>query len=145
MAYTPPDWITKPLSDLSPTQWEALCDGCGKCCMAKLQDEETDKLYFTNVACELFNQETCRCRDYDNRTAKIPDCLSLSLNRAHEFDWLPETCAYRLRAEAKPLPDWHPLMTGVIDSTHRANTSMKNKTVSLKDAGDLEHHLIDWY
>ena len=138
------DWIDKPLSELTQAQWESLCDGCGKCCMAKLQDEETDKIYYTNVACELFDADKCRCTDYTNRTSKVADCISLSLERPQEFAWLPTTCAYRLRFEAKPLPSWHPLLTGSSDSTHEANCSVKNRTISSKDAGSLEHHLVEW-
>jgi len=144
VSYQPPDWINKPLSDLSLPQWEALCDGCGKCCMVKLQDEDTDKIYYTNVACELFDDEACRCQDYVNRSSKVPGCLTLSLDRLNEFEWLPQTCAYRLRANMQPLPEWHPLVTGVADSTHLAKASVQYKTVSLDNAKDLEHHLVEW-
>lgn len=144
MSYIPPEWVSKPLSELSIKQWEALCDGCGKCCMSKLQDAETDQIYYTNVACELFDADTCRCQDYENRSQKIPDCLTLSLQRLHEFEWLPESCAYRLRADSKPLPEWHPLITGKTDSTHDAGISVRGKSVGAKDAGDLEYHLVDW-
>ena len=144
MSYSPPDWINKSLSELSLSEWEQLCDGCGKCCMAKLQDEETNKIYYTNVACELFDINTCRCQDYAHRSDKVPDCLTLSLDRAHEFDWLPITCAYRLRANNQVLPAWHPLMTGKTSSTHDAGVSVKHKAVSIEQAGDLEHHLVEW-
>ena len=144
MSYLPPDWINKPLTELSSSEWEQLCDGCGKCCMAKLQDEETSKVYYTNVACELFDINTCRCQDYENRTQKVPDCLTLSLDRVHEFDWLPQTCAYRLRANEKALPKWHPLITGKKDSPHLAGASVKHKAVSIDQAGELEHHLVEW-
>lgn len=144
MKYSAPDWINKPLDELTKAQWESLCDGCGKCCMAKLQDEETSEIYYTNVACVLFDAETCRCTDYANRTSKVPECISLSAQRSHEFDWLPRSCAYRLRFELKPLPDWHPLLTGDSESTHEANCSVKNRTISSKDAGLLEHHIVSW-
>lgn len=144
MSYTPPDWLYKPLSELSSAQWESLCDGCGKCCMEKLQDEETNKIYYTNVACELFDSGSCRCKDYANRVAKVPHCIALSLERRDEFSWLPESCAYRLRLHSKPLPEWHPLVTGQADSTHKANASVRNKTVKAKDAGDLQYHLVQW-
>jgi len=139
-----PHWIDKPLSELTESQWESLCDGCGKCCMAKLQDEDTDEVYYTNVACELFNADTCRCTDYANRASRVPDCITLSIKRPHEFAWLPLTCAYRLRFESKPLPTWHPLLTGNSNSTHEANRSVKNQTVNSSDAGPLEYHLVQW-
>ncbi len=139
-----PDWIDKPLGELTQTHWELLCDGCGKCCMTKLQDEETDKIHYTNVACELFDSDSCRCTDYANRTSKIPDCISLSIKRPHEFAWLPTTCAYRLRFESKSLPNWHPLLTGDLHSTHEAGCSVKNRTISVEDAVPLEHHLVEW-
>lgn len=112
--------------------------------MAKLQDEETDKVYYTNVACELFNADTCRCQDYKNRSNKVPDCLTLSLERQSEFEWLPSTCAYKLRLNSQPLPNWHPLRSNDSESTHNADVSVKGKTIKLSEAGDLEHHLVDW-
>ena len=139
-----PDWLDKPLNELTNTQWESLCDGCGKCCTAKLQDEDTDKIYYTNVACELFNADKCQCSDYANRTIKVADCISLSIDRAHEFKWLPKTCAYRLRFELKKLPDWHPLLTGQKNSTHDAGHSVKNRVIRIKHAGPLEYHLVEW-
>ncbi len=112
--------------------------------MAKLQDEETDKIYYTNVACKLFDADKCQCSDYANRTSKVVECLSLSIDRAYEFEWLPASCAYRLRFESKPLPVWHPLLTGQKNSTHDAGCSVKNKTISHDDSGPLEHHLVEW-
>lgn len=144
MKTTAPDWIDKSLAELTEAQWESLCDGCGKCCMAKLQDEETDKIYYTNVACELFDSDKCQCTDYENRTSRVPNCVSLSLKRPEEFMWLPSTCAYRLRFESKPLPNWHPLLTGDKNSIHESGNSIKNKTVNFKNAGPLEHHLVEW-
>lgn len=144
MSYTAPEWINKPLSELTSSQWKDLCDGCGKCCMAKLQDEDTQKIYYTNVACELFDAKACRCLDYENRSKKVASCISLSLDRLHEFAWLPASCAYRLRLDAKPLPTWHPLITGNANSTHQANASVRYKTIKASDAGDLEHHLVEW-
>ena len=139
-----PDWLKKPLCELTQSQWESLCDGCGKCCMSKLQDEETDKVYYTNVACKMLDSHSCRCRDYSRRTEIMPACISLSLQRPHEFDWLPQTCAYRLRFNSKPLPKWHPLRTGNPDSVHEANASVRAKTISWENAGPLEHHIVDW-
>ena len=137
-------WWDKPLNALTETEWESLCDGCGKCCMAKLQDAETDKVYYTNIACTLFDADSCRCNDYSHRAERVPDCISLSLQRAHEFEWLPQTCAYRLRFNQQPLPQWHPLLTGKLSSVHKNNISVRNKTVSHTDAGPPEHHIVDW-
>jgi len=142
--YQAPDWLEKPLSELTQKQWETLCDGCGKCCMAKLQDVDTDEVFYTNVACELFDSETCRCSDYVNRTSKVSNCISLSLDRTEEFEWLPLTCAYRLRHEMKPLPEWHPLITGDSESTQKLGHSVKNRTIQSKDADALEFHIVDW-
>lgn len=139
-----PDWLDDPLSELSSSQWESLCDGCGKCCMSKLQDEGTEKVYYTNVACRLFDPETCRCKDYAHRTEKVPSCISLSLQRPHEFDWLPQTCAYRLRFYSEVLPEWHPLRSGDPASVQKANISVKNRTIAHDKAGPLEHHIVDW-
>lgn len=112
--------------------------------MVKLQDEETDKVHYTNVACRLFDEEKCQCNDYQHRTKEVPECIALTLERTHEFAWLPTTCAYRLRYESKPLPQWHPLVTGDTKTVHQANMSVQNKTINMKDAGSLEHHLVDW-
>ncbi len=139
-----PDWADKPLSELTQNQWESLCDGCGKCCMVKLQDVDTNEIYYTNVACELFEAASCRCTDYARRTTKIPGCISLSLANAHAFEWLPQSCAYRLRFESKPLPQWHPLISGDPESTHQSGHSVKHRTVAAKAAGPLEYHLVDW-
>ena len=139
------DWWDKPLSELTATQWESLCDGCGKCCMAKLQDAETDKVYYTNIACELFNANTCRCQDYPHRTQKVAGCVSLSLERLHEFEWLPQTCAYRLRLNSEPLPEWHPLLTGDASSVHATGVSVLGKSVQFEQAGPIEHHIVEWY
>ena len=144
MSSIPQDWLVKPLHELNAEQWESLCDGCGKCCMAKLQDAETDKIYYTNIACELFDAERCRCTNYLHRTQQVPGCVSLSLDRLHEFEWLPSTCAYRLRLNGQPLPDWHPLLSKDQESVHTAGISMRGKSVEFDQAGPIEHHIIDW-
>lgn len=144
MTDTPQPWWHKPLNDLSHEQWEALCDGCGKCCMAKLQDEDTLKVYYTNVACQQFDAETCRCSDYAHRIEKVPDCVQLTQKNIQDFDYLPSTCAYRLRAHGQALPAWHPLMTDDHASVHSAGISVRNKIVTPQQAGPLQHHLYDW-
>ena len=137
-----PFW-EKPLAELDRAQWEALCDGCGRCCLHKLEDEETGLLYATNVACALLDRRTGRCTDYGHRKARVSDCVVLSLKSVRGVDWLPDSCAYRLRAEGKPLPDWHYLVSGDRGSVHRAGMSVRGWTVTEDQAGELEHHIVD--
>jgi uncharacterized protein len=132
-----------PLESLDRAEWEALCDGCGKCCLHKLEDSETGELHPTNVACRLLDRRTARCRDYKNRKAHVPDCVRLTIGNLWGIDWLPSTCAYRLRAADKPLYDWHYLISGDPESVHRAGISTRGWTVTEDEAGDLEHHLVD--
>ena len=137
-------WEDVPLDRLDRAQWEALCDGCGKCCLHKLEDEDTGELAATNVACRLLNRESARCKDYRNRRAYVPDCMRLTARGVMQgIAWLPSTCAYRLRGEGLPLPDWHYLVSGDREAVHRAGESVRGWTVSEDDAGDLEHHLTD--
>lgn len=121
---------TLPLDSLTPTEWEALCDGCGKCCLNKLEDDETGEVVFTSVACRLLDNETCRCAQYDIRLQFVPECIVLRPDNMDKVGYfMPRTCAYRLRHEGKPLPDWHPLLTGTPDSTHEAGQSVRGWTV----------------
>jgi uncharacterized protein len=136
-------WEDRPLEALDRGQWEALCDGCGKCCLHKLEDDETGELFPTNVACRLLDRRTAQCSDYKHRRAYVPDCIRLTPEKLLTIDWLPETCAYVRRAEGKPLPDWHYLITGDRDSIHRAGASVKGWTISEDDAGELEYHVLD--
>jgi uncharacterized cysteine cluster protein YcgN (CxxCxxCC family) len=133
----------KPLGELSRAEWEALCDGCGKCCLHKIEDEETGRIYGTNVACKLLDRHSCRCTNYRGRKALVPDCVRLIADQVAELEWLPSTCAYRLRGEGKPLPEWHYLVSGSRETVHEAGISVRGWTVSEGEAGDLEHHLID--
>jgi uncharacterized cysteine cluster protein YcgN (CxxCxxCC family) len=137
-----PFW-EKPLSALDRGEWEALCDGCGRCCLHKLEDDETGELYPTNVACRLLDRRNGRCTDYANRKKLVADCVRLDRRRLNKLDWLPETCAYRLRAADKPLPDWHYLISGSRETVHEAGQSTRGWTVSEVDAGELEHHLVE--
>ncbi|CAM3077450.1 UPF0260 protein CJA_2436 [Sphingomonas antarctica] len=137
-----PWWETLPLKQLDAAQWELLCDGCGKCCLHKLEDEDTGDYYPTNVACRQLDRRTAQCRDYANRKMLVPDCIQLRLDNLEEFDWLPRTCGYRLRAEGKPLPEWHHLNTGSRESVHEAGASTRGWTISEVDAGDLEDHMV---
>lgn len=138
-------WETKPLAEMSEAEWESLCDGCGRCCLTKLEDEDTGDLYYTNIACELLDTETCRCRDYPNRQKHVPECVRITPeNLARVRTWLPETCAYRRLAEGRPLPVWHPLLSGDPASIHRAGVSVAGRVVPESEAGDPEHHLVTW-
>jgi len=103
-------WLNKPLAAFDHIEWELLCDGCGQCCLVKLEDEETAEVYRTNVSCQLLDLETCRCMDYANRFEKVPECVQVSLQKPEQFEWMPATCAYKLLFEGKPLFDWHPLV-----------------------------------
>lgn len=137
-----PFW-EKPLQALSSTEWEALCDGCGKCCLHKVEEEDTGHVYPTNVACKLLDRESGRCSHYRGRRAFVPDCIRLTPDLVGRLEWLPASCAYRLRSEGKPLPDWHYLVSGDREAVHRAGQSVRGWTVSEDEAGDLEFHLVD--
>ncbi|HEX8528115.1 YcgN family cysteine cluster protein [Allosphingosinicella sp.] len=139
---TGPFW-EKPLASLDRGEWESLCDGCGKCCLHKIEDEASGEVQPTNVACRLLDRHSCRCSSYRTRRTLVPDCIRLDPTNVARFAWLPSTCAYRLRAEGKDLPEWHPLLTGDPESVHRAGMSVRGWTVSEDQAGDLEHHLVD--
>ena len=139
---TEPFW-EKPLQALDRAQWEQLCDGCGKCCLHKVEDDETGRIYGTNVACRLLDRHSCRCVSYRTRRAFVPDCVRLTPDLVGSLSWLPSTCAYRLRSEGKPLPDWHHLLSGSRETVHEAGMSVRGWTVSEGEAGDLERHLID--
>lgn len=136
-------WDDVPLESLDRAQWEALCDGCGNCCVHKLEDEVTGELFPTNVACKLLDRHSGRCSDYRHRRAYVPECVRLTPKLAATLDWLPGTCAYKLRAEGKPLPDWHPLNSGDPESVHRAGISVRGWTISETEAGELEDHILE--
>jgi uncharacterized cysteine cluster protein YcgN (CxxCxxCC family) len=133
-----------PLAELSRAEWESLCDGCGRCCLHKLEDDETGEIVDTNVACKLLDTQTAQCCDYRHRKAFVPDCLRLTLKLVETVPWLPETCAYRRRAESRQLPGWHHLLTGSREAMVRAGACIAGKVVSERDAGPLEHHVVDW-
>jgi uncharacterized cysteine cluster protein YcgN (CxxCxxCC family) len=133
----------KPIEQLSRSEWEALCDGCGKCCLHKLEDADTGEVMATNVACKLLDRQTGLCSSYRTRRAYVPDCLRLTAHNVERLGWLPSTCAYRLRAAGEALPEWHYLICGDREAVHRAGMSVRGWTVGETEAGDLEHHLID--
>ena len=136
-------WEDKTLEAMSRAEWESLCDGCGKCCIHKLEDEETGEVYPTNVACRLLDRRTGLCSDYRRRQAYVPECVRLTPAKLHGIDWLPSTCAYLLLAQGKPLPEWHPLISGDPETVHTAGISVRGWTVSEVDAGDLEQHIVE--
>lgn len=136
-------WESTPLEKLDRAQWEALCDGCGKCCVHKLEDEDTGELLATNVACRLLDRRMGRCSNYRHRHAFVSECVRLNACNVHSIEWLPSTCAYRLRAAGEPLPEWHYLVCGDPEAVHTAGQSTRGWTISEDDAGDFEHHLVD--
>jgi uncharacterized protein len=127
-----PFW-EKPLADLTRAQWEKLCDGCGRCCLVKLEDEDTGAIHHTAVACKLLDPYSCRCGDYRARRKFVPDCVRLTLKKLADIRWLPPTCAYKLRIEGKPLPPWHPLLSGDPDTVHQAGVSVRGKVEADED------------
>jgi uncharacterized protein len=133
----------QPLETLDRAQWEALCDGCGKCCLHKVEDADTGAIHATNVACRLLDLETAQCSNYRHRRALVPDCLRLTPARLRGIDWLPSTCAYRLRADGEPLPEWHYLVCGDPEAVHRAGISVRGRVVPEWKARDLEDHILD--
>ncbi|HYZ61050.1 MAG TPA: YcgN family cysteine cluster protein [Acetobacteraceae bacterium] len=144
MASSAPFWKTTPLDQMTREQWESLCDGCGRCCLHKLRDEESGELSFTNVACRLLDLKTCRCRNYEHRRQQVPDCVSLTPQSLAEIDWLPPSCAYRRVAEGRDLAWWHPLVSGDPATVHEAGVSVSGRAVDERRAGMLEHYIVDW-
>ena len=128
----------QPLQALTQAEWEMLCDGCGQCCMHKFEDEDTAEILRTDVACHLFDSEKCCCSDYANRLLKVVDCLNIRGFKAEYYRWLPETCAYRLRFEKKPLFAWHPLLSGDAESVHQAGVSMRQCCISENEVPEDE-------
>jgi uncharacterized cysteine cluster protein YcgN (CxxCxxCC family) len=142
-----PFWKEKRLSQMSKREWESLCDGCGRCCLNKLEEIETGRTFFTNVACRLFDTQSCRCKDYVGRKAKVPDCVQLKPRNVRRIVWLPPTCAYRLVAEGRDLYWWHHLVSGSRDTVHEAGVSVRGRaTVCETEVPDekLEDHIVGW-
>ncbi len=136
-----PFWKTTPLEAMSEAQWESLCDGCGKCCLAKLEDEDTGEIHWTSVGCRLFDASLCSCSDYANRLARVSDCVKLTPRNVRTIPWLPSTCAYRLVAEGRDLAGWHPLVSGSRETVHEAGISMRGRiTASEDDLADVDDY-----
>ena len=129
-------WKRKSLSEMTADEWESLCDGCGLCCMLKIQDEDSGDVFYTDVACRLLDIDSCRCTDYANRAKKVADCLVLTPDEKDAYEWLPDSCAYRRLANGQALPGWHPLLTGRPESVHEAGISMQGKAISENDADE---------
>lgn len=140
-----PYWRRLPLTAMNEEQWEALCDGCGLCCLHKLEDEDSGQVYYTQVACKLLDLKTCRCTDYSNRLTQVPDCLSLRPDNVLKLDWLPESCSYRLLASGLALPAWHPLISKDPHARRKAGVSACNFAISERDADldNMEQYIID--
>lgn len=137
-------WETKTLAEMTTEQWESLCDGCGQCCLHKLEDEDTGELAFTSVCCDLIDLDTCRCTRYSERCNLVPECLDLKQHDFAEYNWLPATCAYRLLTDGKPLPEWHPLITGNPESVKQAGASISSYATKESQVDDLEDYIVEW-
>jgi len=134
------------MDQLTGEQWESLCDGCGKCCCIRLEDEDTGAIYITDVVCKLFDSQTCRCSDYPNRSKLVPDCVTLTPDNVDKLHWMPRTCAYRLVANGQDLPDWHHLVSGSRDTIHEAGMSVQNAVISelAVTEEDHPHRIVIW-
>jgi len=137
-------WETKKLSEMTTEEWESVCDGCGKCCLNKLEDEDTGEIFFTSVVCNLIDLDTCQCTRYSERTTLVPECLDLKQHDFAEYNWLPATCAYRLLADGKPLSAWHPLVSGSQDTVKEAGVSITSYAMKESEVDALEDHIIEW-
>ena len=144
---TEPFWKTKTLAEMTEREWESLCDGCARCCLNKLEEEDTGRLYFTDVGCRLLDGQTCRCSDYANRLGIVDDCVKLTPQELPNIDWLPPSCAYRLVNEGKDLYWWHPLVSGDPDTVHIAGVSVRGRLSGTENEisdDQLEDHIVRW-
>lgn len=136
-----PEFWKRQLNTLTPREWEALCDGCGKCCLAKLEDEDTGEIHWTSIGCRLFDAGACRCNDYANRLKKVSDCVRLTPDNVGTLSWLPTSCAYRTVAEGRKLAWWHPLLSGRAETVHEAGISMRGRVTALEsDMAEIEDY-----
>lgn len=140
-------WRSTPLEAMSREQWESLCDGCGRCCLVKLEDADTGRIHATDIGCRLFDAGSCRCRDYPNRSAAVPDCVTLTPVEVRSLSWLPPSCAYRLVAEGKDLPWWHPLVSGRPETVVEAGISVRGRVHANEDEvpeDELQERIVTW-
>ncbi|WP_170068949.1 YcgN family cysteine cluster protein [Rhodoblastus sphagnicola] len=140
-------WLDRTLAELSRSEWESLCDGCGRCCLVKLEEEDTGEIFFTDVGCRLLDAKTARCSDYGHRSRRVKDCIRLDPDSAGALDWLPPTCAYRLIAKGKDLPRWHPLVSGRPDSVIEAGVSVIGRVSALEDDLSIDEQIdrvVSW-
>jgi len=145
-AMTDPFW-RRPLSSLTQTEWESLCDGCGRCCLVKLEDEDTAQVLYTDVACTLYDSGACRCGNYPERQSRVPDCVKLTPAAVEEISWLPPTCAYRIVADGGDLPWWHHLVSGSRDTVHEVGVGVRGRIAASEDdvaVEDLPDHIVSW-
>jgi uncharacterized cysteine cluster protein YcgN (CxxCxxCC family) len=144
---TAPFWRTKTLAEMDAAEWESLCDGCARCCLVKLEDEDTGQVLYTDVACTLLDAGSCRCRSYADRQSKVPDCVGLTADIVPRLSWLPSTCAYRLVAQGEDLPAWHPLVSGDPESVHAAGISVRGEVAGPEEdftLAELLDRVVDW-
>jgi len=141
-----PFWRVKSLAEMNEAEWESLCDGCGRCCLNKLEDWDTKEIWWTNVACRFFDEKSCSCTDYTNRHVNVPDCIALTPENVPELSWLPPSCGYRLVAEGRDLYWWHPLVSGDSRSVHDAGISTRGRTLSEENIpeAELEDYIVEW-
>lgn len=139
-----PFWRRKSLAKMSAEEWESLCDGCARCCLIKLEDDDTGAIDYTDIACRLLDIGTCRCTDYGHRHRQVADCLKLTPKTAADFGWLPSTCAYRLVTEGKDLPWWHRLVSGDPETVHQAGMSVRGRSVPEARGDDAEDRIVTW-
>ena len=128
---------------MNEEEWEALCDGCGKCCLHKLEDSESGEITYTRVVCKLLDLQSCQCKNYSARHIYVPDCIPLDMNIVRDIEWLPKTCSYRLLYEGKPLPRWHYLVCGNKDEMHKAGASVQGRAISENRAKRVSRHIVD--
>ncbi len=135
-------WETKSLAQMSAEEWESLCDNCGKCCLIKLEDEDSGEIVFTSAVCDLIDLDSCRCTRYSERCTLVPECIDLKQHDFAQYNWLPTTCAYRLLVDGEPLPSWHPLITGNPESVKDAGVSISSYAIKESQVDDFEDHVI---
>jgi len=141
-----PFWKTKTLAEMTTTEWESVCDGCGLCCLNKLEEWDSGDIYFTSIRCKLLDDHSCRCSSYENRWDFVPDCVQLTKENVDEIAWLPPTCGYRLINEGRDLYWWHPLVSGDPETVHAAGISARGRTIDETEVkvDDFEDYVVDW-